>query len=387
MATPAGPSPQRHTARYVTRVGQLTRLSPAERAALAPVAQRYAFRATRRYLDLIDWDDPHDPIRRLIVPDARELEDWGRLDASNEAAVTVAPGTQHKYPDTALLLCNEVCGGFCRYCFRKRLFMQGNDEVSLDVRPGLAYIAAHTEISDVLLTGGDPLLLSARRLLEIVRAVAAIPHVQVVRIGSKMPAFDPLLLLERRGLIEGLAAVTDGGTRVYLMTHFDHPRELTEDAHALLERMLRAGVACANQCPLIRGINDDADTLAALFQRLCHAGVSPYYLFQGRPTAGNAPFEVPITEGFRAFDAARVRVSGLAGRARMVMSHELGKIEVLGIDDRRMYLRFHRAKHPDDRGRLMLFDRDDDACWLDDLVPVGDVGPRVAARTRRRAST
>lgn len=365
--------------RFLTRLDQLEQLTPGEQEVLERVAERYTFRAPRRYLDLIDWRDPDDPIRRLIVPQPGELEDGGRLDASNEASITVAPGTQHKYPDTALLLCNEVCGGFCRYCFRKRLFMQGNTEVSLDTGPGLAYIATHPEITDVLLTGGDPLMLSPDRLLSIVRAVAAIEHVQVVRIGSKMPAFDPGLVLERTDLIDGLAAVVADGTSVYLVTHFDHPRELGDEAAALLRRMQSASLACVNQCPIVRGINDDADTLAALFQQLCRAGVAPYYLFQGRPTAGNAPFDVPIVAGYRAFDTARSRVSGLAGRARMVLSHELGKLEVAGVDGARLYLRFHRAKHPDDRGRFMTFERNDDAYWLDDLVPCGDVGPRVAA--------
>ena len=369
--------------RYLTRVAQLPHIPEDERAALEAVEARYAFRVSASYASLIDWSDPGDPIRRLIVPDSGELDDGGRLDACNEASVTVAPGTQHKYPDTALLLCNEVCGGFCRYCFRKRLFMPDNAEANLDVRPGLAYIRAHPEITDVLLTGGDPLLLAPSRLLSIVRELADIEHVQVVRIGSKMPAFDPWVILDRPELTDGLAAVVEGGTRVYLITHFDHPRELTEPARAALERMLRAGVVCANQCPLIRGINDSASILSTLFQHLTLAGAPPYYVFQGRPTAGNRPFDVPITEGFAHVDAARAQVGGLAGRARMVMSHELGKLEVAGLDDEHLYVRVHRAKHPEDRGRFMRYWRDDDATWLDQLTPAADVGPRFRAHSAR----
>ena len=107
---------------------------------------------------MVDWDDPADPIRRLVIPDGRELRDWGRLDASNEAAYTVARGVQHKYPSTVLLLVNEVCGAYCRYCFRKRLFMEGNDETSLDVSEGLEYIRRTPTVTNVLLTGGDPLV-------------------------------------------------------------------------------------------------------------------------------------------------------------------------------------------------------------------------------------
>ena len=134
---------------------------------------------------------------------------------------------------------------------------------------------------------------------------------------------------------------------------------------------MRAGVVCMNQCPLIRGVNDDADTLTELYRKLSFAGVAPYYLFQGRPTAGNEPYEVPIVEGYEAFDQARRRVSGLAARARMCMSHESGKVEILGIDDECMYMRYHRAKDPADAGRIMVFQRDDRASWLDDLRPVG----------------
>ena len=135
--------------RYVTTLDRLEQLNDDERRRLAPVAERYAFRLNDYYAGLIDWSDPEDPIRRLVVPDERELADYGALDASDEEANTVARGVQHKYADTALLLCNEVCGAYCRYCFRKRLFMNDNDEATNDVADGVAYIAAHPEITNV----------------------------------------------------------------------------------------------------------------------------------------------------------------------------------------------------------------------------------------------
>ena len=150
--------------RYITNIDKLTQLSEEDRAKLKKVAEAYAFRANDYYLGLINWVDPADPIRQLIIPRVEELGDWGQLDASNEAANTVARGVQHKYPDTVLLLCNEVCGAYCRYCFRKRLFMNDNDEATHDVSDGIRYIAEHPEVTNVLLTGGDPLLMSTRRL-------------------------------------------------------------------------------------------------------------------------------------------------------------------------------------------------------------------------------
>lgn len=371
-ATPRG-------VRYIRRLDHIPQLSPAERAQLRPVAERYVFRANDYYLNLIDWNDPDDPIRQLIVPRPEELHDWGRLDASNEAAVTVAPGVQHKYAHTVLLLCNEVCGAYCRYCFRKRLFMDENAEVTNDVSEGIRHIADHPNVTNVLLTGGDPLLMSTRRLREIITALRAIPHVRIIRIGSKMPAFDPFRILRDPELLELLSTHSTARSRIYLMAHFDHPRELTEEAVACLDALIRAGVICCNQCPLIRGINDRPRVLSDLFRELSFVGCPPYYLFQCRPTAGNEPYTVPIVRGWNIFREALRIGSGLARRARYVMSHERGKVEIVGVHRDTIFLRFHRSKDPAERGRLMKYRRNDEACWLDDLEPVrGGSGRKFA---------
>ena len=369
--------------KYVKALAAIPQIPPEARAILDEVARKFAFRVNDYYLGLIDWSDPADPIRRLVIPDAAELKPWGRLDASNERAYTVARGVQHKYPRTVLLLVNEICGAYCRYCFRKRLFMDGNDETSLDVSEGLDYIRAHPEITNVLLTGGDPLVLGTRRILEIVGLLREIPHVGIIRIGSKMPAFDPWRILDDRALVEGLSRHSTKEKRVYLMAHFDHPRELTAPALEGLDVLIRAGVICVNQCPILRGINDSPAVLEDLFRRLSLAGVPPYYLFQGRPTEGNEPYELPIVAGYHAFEEAKKRVSGLAKRARFCMSHETGKIEIVGVDAARMYLRYHRARNPADEGRFMVFHRDDDAGWLDALRPVDEAAtPRFPATDR-----
>ena len=334
------------------------------------MAERYVFRANEYYLGLINWDDPQDPIKQLIIPREEELSDWGTLDASNEAAVTVDHGVQHTYPDTVLLLCNEVCGAYCRYCFRKRLFMNENDEVTNDISAGLRYIEKHREITNVLLTGGDPLLMSTRRLAEILDALRRIDHVRIIRIGSKMPAFDPWRVLDDPALQAVFRKASTPRRRVYLMAHFDHPRELTDAAIEGIACCIRNGLICVNQCPLVKGINDDPDVLAKLYRKLSFIGCSPYYLFQGRPTAGNEPYELPIVRGWNVFTDAISRGSGLVRRPRFVMSHESGKVEILAVDEERMYMRYHRAKDPADEGRFMIFKRDDDAFWLDQLTPV-----------------
>lgn len=368
---------------YVRDVDRIPDIPEHERERLRKATEVYAFRANDYYLNLIDWDDPSDPIRRLIIPQEEELSDWGRLDASNEAAVTVGPGVQHKYAETVLLLCTEVCGAYCRYCFRKRLFMKGNQEVTHDVSPGIEYVADHPEVTNVLLTGGDPLILSTRRLREIITQLRAIPHVRIIRIGSKMPAFNPFRILNDPELQDLLRTHSTPERRIYLMAHFDHPRELTREAIAGLAKFIECGVICVNQCPLINGINDDPEVLGELFRRLSWAGCPPYYLFQGRPTAGNEPYEVPLVRGWEVFQGALARGSGLAGRPRYVMSHESGKVQIVGVDEWHIYLRYHRAKSPENHGRFMVFQRDDSAFWFDQLEPAVSL-PAPAAMTLRR---
>jgi len=353
--------------RYIRSPDQIPGLSKTTAESLNKVVQKYAFRATDYYLDLIDWNDPADPIRRLIVPDPAELRDWGRLDASDEAANTVARGVQHKYRDTALVLTAATCAAYCRYCFRKRLFMRQNEEIARDLNPAFLYVEQHPEITDVLLTGGDPLILNTARLQPIVERFAAMPHVRTIRIGSKIPAFNPQRIIEDERLLNMVQQVTSRGTALYLMAHFDHPRELTDLAREGIKAMQDAGAHVLNQCPMVRGVNDDADVLTELFQTMTELGAAQYYLFQCRPTAGNAPFEVPLVEAWQTFDRARRQCSGLARQVRYAMSHTSGKIEVLGIDRDEIWMRYHRAKDPVNESRVMRARRDDAALWFDDL--------------------
>jgi len=380
---PGSPTQKGHRrVKYVSKVEQISGLPPGEREKLRAVAERYCFRANDYYLELIDWDDPHDPIRQLVIPRTEELVDAGSLDASNEASNTIARGLQHKYADTVLMLCNEACGAYCRYCFRKRLFMDESDEVATDVSAAINYIAEHSEITDVLLSGGDPLLLSTRRLREIIEGLRAIPHVNIIRIGSKLPAFDPWRVLRDHELQRLLSVYSTPHKRIYLMAHFDHPRELTDPAIEGIACFLRCGLICANQCPLTRGVNDDPGVLAELYGKLSSIGCPPYYLFQCRPTAGNQPYAVPIARGWEIHQRATAHGSGLTQRARYVMSHETGKLEILAVDERHIYMRYHRAKAPEDTGKRMVCRRNDDACWLDELEPIeGTAGQERIAQS------
>jgi KamA family protein len=352
--------------KYLTRIDQVPELSEQQKARLRPVTQKFVFRTNEYYQGLIDWSDPHDPIRALVVPVEEELAEWGQLDASNEHSYMPVPGLEHKYKDTALLLVNDVCGAYCRYCFRKRLFMDGNDEVVRDVSAGLGYIREHPEITNVLLTGGDPLILSTPKLESIIQRLRDISHVRIIRIGSKMPAFNPFRIIDDASLHQMLRNYSTADKRIYVMAHFNHPRELTSEARQGLDLLQRSGAIVVNQSPLIRGINDDVYTLARLFAELSFIGVPPYYIFQCRPTAGNKAYSVPLEEAYEIFAKAQNHVSGLAKRARFTMSHQTGKIEVAAMTAGQIVFKYHRAAAAENLGRVMIFERNPKAHWFDD---------------------
>lgn len=355
---------------YLTRLEQVPQLSSSEKAELAPVEARYAFRTNTYYLGLIDWSDPDDPIRRIAIPTKDELADWGRLDASDEHLYVKAPGLEHKYEFTALLLVSDVCGGFCRFCFRKRLFMDDITEVSRDVSEGMDYIREHPEINNVLLTGGDPLMLPAKRLDQILAELRTMQHVQIIRIGSKIPVFNPSRLTSDPALLETLQRHSREDRHIYLMVHFNHPREITPEATHGIALVHKAGVITANQTPMLRGVNDDPAVLAELFNRLSYIGVAPYYVFIGRPTRGNKHFLVPVEKALEIFEQARMNCSGLAKRARLVMSHASGKIEIVGRTEDHIYMRYHRAADPGMKGRFLALRSNPDALWFDDYPEI-----------------
>jgi lysine 2,3-aminomutase len=243
--------------------------------------------------------------------------------------------------------------------------MDGSDEVSLDVSRGLAYIASRPEISNVLLTGGDPLTMSTGRIAAILAALREIDHVRIIRLGTKIPAFNPDRIVRDAALRDVIRAHSGPDRRIHAIVHFDHPRERTPQAIDCIAALQDAGAVCANQTPLLRGINDDAGALATLFETVARAGCPQYYVFQGRPIAGNKSFCVPVVRAYQLFQAASRAVSGLAGRARFVLSHEQGKLEIVGLDASSIYARFHRARDPARHGEFFAVPRDEAAYWLD----------------------
>lgn len=355
--------------RYVTSIAELDNLvglAPKEREEMETVTEKYPFRSNDYYLSLIDWKDRQDPIRKIVIPDVREMNNGGCADPSNEKDYTKQPGLQHKYDQTGLLLVTDVCGGICRFCFRKRLFMNCEREAVKDVSANIEYIREHKEITNVLMTGGDSLMLETKRIEAILKELREIPHVNIIRMGSKMLAYNPYRILNDPDLVSVLSRYSTPEKRIYLMAHFNHPRELTDVSIRAAEALNNAGVIVVNQTPILNGVNSDPATLTSLFRQVSFAGISPYYVFQCRPATGNLFFQVPVEQSYDMLQKSWQTCSGLAKRARFVMSHATGKIEVVGKTAGHVFMRYHQAANAADIGKFMVFKRNPMARWFDD---------------------
>ncbi|MBB2672537.1 UNVERIFIED_ORG: lysine 2,3-aminomutase [Rhizobium esperanzae] len=284
--------------------------SPADRAMLDEVAARYAIALTPVITRLIDRADPDDPIARQFVPDAAELTvaPEERADPIGDLAHSPVEGIVHRYPDRVLLKAVHICPVYCRFCFRREMVgPQGLGTLdAAAMQKAFDYIADHQEIWEVILTGGDPLVLSARRLRDIMEALAAIAHVKIVRFHTRVPVVDPEKI--DAALIAALKA---SGKTVYVALHANHPRELTSEARAACARMVDAGIAMVSQSVLLKGVNDDPDVLAELMKALVEIRVKPYYLHHPDLAPGTGHFRLTIEEGQRIVAALRGRISGL----------------------------------------------------------------------------
>ena len=275
---------------------------------LAEVAARYAVAITPVMADAIDRSDPHDPIARQFVPDARELdhrpEESG--DPIGDHPFSPVEGVVHRYPDRVLLKVVNVCAVYCQFCFRREMVGPGRGGLSpAALATAVDYIAANPQIWEVILSGGDPLVLSARRLKHVVAKLAAIDHVKVIRVHTRIPAVAP----ER--INAALIGALRGDKATFVVLHANHPRELTEQARAACARLVDAGIPMLAQSVLLRGVNDDAETLGALMRAFVECRIKPYYLHHADLAPGTSHLRTGIAEGQELMRALRGRVSGL----------------------------------------------------------------------------
>ena len=284
--------------------------APSDEATLERVAQRYAVAVTTHLADLIDADDPDDPIARQFVPSADELKahPGERGDPIGDDAHAPVPGIVHRYPDRVLLKLVHVCAVYCRFCFRREMVGPGKDNALSEeaYRAALAYIRSHGEIWEVILTGGDPLMLSPRRLKEIMADLAAIDHVRIIRIHTRLPVADPQRITA--ALVDALKVQ---GAATWVALHANHPRELNAAVRSACARLIDAGIPLVSQSVLLRGVNDDVATLEALMRAFVETRIKPYYLHHGDLAPGTAHLRTTLEHGQSLLRALRGRVSGL----------------------------------------------------------------------------
>jgi lysine 2,3-aminomutase len=286
-------------------------LVAADATRLAQVAARYAVAITPHLAAVIDRTDPHDPIARQFVPDIRELDHKPeeRADPIGDEAHSPVLGVVHRYPDRALLKLTHVCPVYCRFCFRREVVGPGGPQALSDeaIEAAMSYIAANANIWEIILTGGDPFMLSPRRIAGVTERLSTIPHVKILRWHTRVPVADPARITP-----ELVAALASSAKTVYVALHANHPRELTEAARVACARVVDAGIPMLSQTVLLKGVNDNPEILAALMRAFVEARIKPYYLHHPDLAPGTSHFRMSIEEGQAIVRQMRGRVSGLA---------------------------------------------------------------------------
>jgi lysine 2,3-aminomutase len=300
---------QRHMLRTAADLERLLHLTPAERRGLEGAAGRFRVGATPYYASLMDPDHPACPVRMQVVPVAAEVEEAkGDLrDPVGEDGHRPVRAVVHKYPDRVLFLAADHCAVYCRHCTRRRI--TGGEEGAFDrdsATEGIAYVRAHPEVRDVIVSGGDPLALADERIGWLLEELRAIPHVQILRLATRAPVVNPMRVTD------GLAAFLRRLAPLFVVTHFNHPKECTDEARAACERLVDRGVPVENQTVLLRRVNSSPRTIADLNQRLLAWRVRPYYLHQGDLAEGTAHLRTPLATGLEILERMRGHTSGLA---------------------------------------------------------------------------
>ncbi len=298
--------------RPIKTVGELVDAGlVADAAGLEAVAAKYAIGITPDVAALIDRGNPDDPMARQFVPDVAELviTPEERADPIGDLAHSPVEGIVHRYPDRVLLKAVHVCPVYCRFCFRREMVgPQGLGTLTAhELDAAVAYIASHPEIWEIILTGGDPLVLSPRRLRDIMERLAGIAHVKIVRFHTRVPVVEP-----ERVDAAMVAALRASSKTTYLALHANHPREFSDAAKAAIARLVDGGIAMVSQSVLLRGVNDDVETLADLMKAFVENRVKPYYLHHPDLAPGTSHFRMDIEDGQKLVAALRGRISGLA---------------------------------------------------------------------------
>lgn len=340
---------------------------------LKEVVNKHPMNITRYYLSLIDSQVKNDPIKKLAIPTADELivaGDMGETtkDPYGDDKHNKGNGILHKYPYSALIVATEYCAMYCRHCFRKRIVGLPNDKTVENFQNAAKYIKEHKEITNVIISGGDPLLIPTPMLKTMLESLIDIEHVNYVRLGTRAPVVYPMRFFDAE-LLDYLKEFNKRKT-LYMPTHFNHINEITDIAQEAVLKIREAGVTVNNQAVLLKGVNDSAEDIENLMNGLVRIGINPYYLYQCMPVSRvRHHFQVPLKKGIDLVDKAKERLDGYAKRFKYIMGHDIGKIEICGrIDDRLILKQIHsRPEEPHKASRMMEMKLSGNAGWLDDM--------------------
>ena len=348
-------------------------LTEEEELSMQKVLDNHPMNIPRYYLSLIDPNDPHDPIRKLAIPTSEELVVAGQMgettgDPYGDDKHNKGNGILHKYPYSALVVATEYCSMYCRHCFRKRLVGLPNDKTVENFQNAAKYIAEHKEITNVIISGGDPMMLPTRVISKMLEALKDIDHVNYVRIGTRTPVVYPLRYFDDE-LIKVLRDFNQQKT-LYIPTHFNHVNEITDLSKEAVMRIRNAGITVNNQAVLLKGVNDSVEDLEDLMNGLTRIGVNPYYLYQCMPVSRvRHHFQVPLKRGVDIVSEAKRHLDGYAKRFKFIMGHDIGKIEICGRkDDILVMSQIHsRPEYPEEASRILMGHLTENAGWFEDL--------------------
>ncbi|MGE4214388.1 MAG: KamA family radical SAM protein [Anaerotignaceae bacterium] len=345
---------------------QILHLNEEETNRMQKILDRFPLSLGRYYLSIINMEDDDDPIKKMCIPSVKETDVSGSFDTSGEAINTVITGLQHKYSQTALILSTSLCAMYCRHCFRKRLVGTSDEEIAVHFDEIMDYINKHKEISNVLISGGDSFLNKNEVIEKYLSRLSQMEHLDFIRFGTRIPVVLPSRIYGDEELLDILEKYNSKKT-IYVVTQFNHPNEITADAIKAVNCLERIGITVKNQAVLLKGVNDNAQTMTTLLRKLTAVGIDPYYVFQCRPVTGvKNQFQVPFLQGYKIIEEAKSMVNGIGKSFRYCMSHESGKMEILGtISPNKMIFKYQEAKNPEDYGKLFEYQVSNSQCWLD----------------------
>ncbi|MEA3331965.1 MAG: KamA family radical SAM protein [Campylobacterota bacterium] len=352
-------------------------LSAEDEKKLQEVIDKHPMNIPRYYLSLIDENNfANDPIKKQAFPSEDELVISGSAgettqDPYGDDKHNKGNGILHKYPYSALIVATDYCSMYCRHCFRKAIVGLPNDKTVENFKKATEYIKQHKEITNVIISGGDPMLISTPRLIAMLDELKDIEHLNFVRIGTRTPVVYPMRFFDGE-LLDYLKEFNRVKT-LYIPTHFNHINEITDTAKAAVLKIREAGITVNNQAVLLKGVNDSAEDIENLMNGLIKIGVNPYYLYQCMPVSRvRNHFQIPLKKGIDLVDKAKESLDGYAKRFKFIMGHDKGKIEIVGrIEDKLILKHIHsRPEFPHDASKMLIMKLNDEAGWLDDMQEI-----------------